>query len=185
MHGNEKIASNIEQILMYLVKVFPQVNKHVFNDEKQKNAEAKMEYHDKMSRYLKWVQKCLTPYVAKLFEKIEDDAELKQNASDIKDYMKFLEEHVLKRLEKFLLENSSTDFFSDMDEPNAIDIIMHGEVQQILGLCSTKHKLSKDNYPKLSVWNDKMLDEREIKKTFQKAVEILREKKFSKRLLEE
>lgn len=34
VHGNEKIASNIEQILMYLVKVFPQVNKHVFNDEK-------------------------------------------------------------------------------------------------------------------------------------------------------
>ena len=99
--------------------------------------------------------------------------------------MKFLEEHVLKRLEKFLLENSSTDFFSDMDEPNAIDIIIHGEVQQILGLCSAKHKLSKDNYPKLSVWNDKLLDEREIKKTFQKAVEIIREKKFSKRLLEE
>ena len=138
-----------------------------------------------MSRYLKWVQRCLTPYVQKLFEKIEEDAELKQNSSEIKDYMKFLEEHVLKRLEKFLLENSSTDFFSDMDEPNAIDIIIHGEVQQILGLCSTKHKLSKDNYPKLSLWNDKMLDEREIKKTFQKAVEIIRDKKFSKRLLEE
>ena len=44
VHGGTKVASSIELILMYLVKVFPEVKKQVFQDEKLKNENDKREY---------------------------------------------------------------------------------------------------------------------------------------------
>ena len=78
-HGGVKIAGNVELILLYLVKVFPAVNKQVFNDDKIKDEKEKEEHKVKMSKDLAWVKKCLTPNVAELFKKIESDAEAKVN----------------------------------------------------------------------------------------------------------
>ena len=43
----------------------------------------------------------------------------------------------MKRLENFLSE-SKTEFFSGEESWNAIDIIIHGEVQQIVLMGTTK-----------------------------------------------
>ena len=44
----------------------------------------------------------------------------------MQDSFRSLEENYLTRLERFLNEDSATEFFSGLDEFDAIDVIIHG-----------------------------------------------------------
>ena len=82
---------------------------------------------------------------------MEADANKKKKEESIRILVDFIEENVLKKLDNYL-NNSPTSYFSERNEPNAIDIIIHSEVSQLLALTCASDKLKSKNYPELAPW---------------------------------
>ena len=74
-------------------------------------------------------------------------------------------------------ENSQTPFFSGQSEFNALDLIIHGELQQVVLMGTVKHRLPA-RFPKLSKWFNMLMDEMPVKANFQKADAYIKTKKY-------
>ena len=89
----------------------------------------------------------------------------------------------MMRLENFLSE-SKTDYFSGEDSWNAIDIIIHSEVQQIVLMGSTKHRVPA-KFKCLSKWFDTLMEDTVIRNTFDEAETIIKKEKLFEAIMDD
>ena len=117
-HGSSMLFGQVDMILLYLRKTVPAVEQHLLNKHTDM---------DQALKYLDWIKKNAKPYIDEVLQNFAKRDDERWNEEQLKENFKFIEDRVLGSLEAFL-KQSKTSYFSETQEFNAIDLIIHSEV---------------------------------------------------------